>query len=93
MLLFYLAYFASLLETSCDNENPRASNRALREKRYAIVCKGDARIYGELVYCCNTRQITAGHYSLFRTSSSRFFHVFCSHFPSPQSLLVSKETI
>ena len=44
MLLFYLAYFVSLLETSDDNENPRASNRARRKKRYAIVCKGDARI-------------------------------------------------
>ena len=44
MLLFYLAYFASLLGTSDDNENPRGSNRARLEKRYAIVCKGDARI-------------------------------------------------
>ena len=32
MLLFYLAYFASLLETSDDKENPRASNRARRKK-------------------------------------------------------------
>ena len=44
MLLFYLAYLASLLETSDDNEIPRASNRARRKKRYAIVFKGDARI-------------------------------------------------
>ena len=44
MLLFYLAYFASPLETCDDNENPRASNRARRKKKYAIVLKGDARI-------------------------------------------------
>ena len=45
MLLFYLAYFASLVETSDDNENPRASNRARRKKRYGVVFKGDARIW------------------------------------------------
>ena len=37
MLLLYLAYFALLLETSDDNENPRASNCARRKKEYAIV--------------------------------------------------------
>ena len=39
MLLFYLAYFASLLDTSDDNENLRTSNRARarRKKKYAIV--------------------------------------------------------
>ena len=37
MLLFYLAYFALLLETGDDNENVRASNRARRKKKYAIV--------------------------------------------------------
>ena len=31
MLLFHLAYFASLLETSDDNENQRDSNRARRK--------------------------------------------------------------
>ena len=36
MLLFYLAYFGLLLETSDDNENPRASNRARRKKKCAI---------------------------------------------------------
>ena len=45
MLLFYLAYFASLLETSDDKEYLRASNRARRKKRYAIVFKDDARIW------------------------------------------------
>ena len=33
MLLFYLAYFASLLDTSDVNENPRACNRARRKKK------------------------------------------------------------
>ena len=37
MILFYLAYFALLLETCDDNENPRVSNRARRKKKYAIV--------------------------------------------------------
>ena len=37
MLLFYLAYFALLLATSDDNENPRASNRGRRKEKYAIV--------------------------------------------------------
>lgn len=37
MLLFYLAYFASIFGTSNDNENLRASNRACRKKKYAIV--------------------------------------------------------
>ena len=37
MLLFDLAYFASLLETSDDNESPRASNCARRKKKYAVV--------------------------------------------------------
>ena len=42
MLLFYFAYFAYLfrlfiLETSDDNENSCASNRASRKKKYAIV--------------------------------------------------------
>ena len=37
MLLFYLAYFVSLLETSDDDENPRAFNRACRKKKDASV--------------------------------------------------------
>ena len=37
MVLFYLTYFALLLETCDDIENPRVSNRARRKKKYAIV--------------------------------------------------------
>jgi len=37
MLLLYLAFFASLLETSDENEHPRTSNRARRKKKCAIV--------------------------------------------------------
>ena len=37
MLLFYLAYFALLLERCDDNENPRVSNGARRKKKDAIV--------------------------------------------------------
>jgi len=33
MLLFYLAYFASLLETSDVKENPRDCNRTRRKKK------------------------------------------------------------
>ena len=36
MLLLYLAYFALLLETTDDNENPRASNRARRKKNMIV---------------------------------------------------------
>ena len=31
MLLLYLAYFVSLLETSDDDENPRAFNRKKKD--------------------------------------------------------------
>ena len=34
MPLLYLVYFALLLEASDDNENPRASNRARRKKKW-----------------------------------------------------------
>ena len=37
MLLFYLGYFVSLLETSDDNRNPHASYRAHRKKKFGIV--------------------------------------------------------
>ena len=37
MMLFYLAYFALLLETCDDNENPHVSNRTRRKEKYAVV--------------------------------------------------------
>ena len=68
MLLFYLAYFASLLETSDVNENPRACNRARRTKKG---CDGLKRwckdIENLIFYYWNPRQITLAHSSLFRT--------------------------
>ena len=42
-------------------------------------------------YCCNPRQITLGHHSEHRPLG--FSMYFLPYFPSPQSLLVSKETI
>ena len=82
MLLFNLAYFASLLETSDVNENPRACNRARRKKVGCDCLKRWCKDIENLIfYYWNPRQITLGHYSLFRTSCSRFFHVFSFPFP------------
>ena len=82
MLLFYLAYFVSLLITSDDNENLRTSNRARRKKKICRCLKRKCKdIENLVVYWCNPRQITLWHNSLFRTSSSRFFHRFSFPFP------------
>ena len=89
MLLFYLAYFALLLETCNDNENPRVCNRASRKKNMQLSEKAIQR-YREF-YCCNPGQITPGHHSEHRPLA--FSMYFLPYFPSPQSLVVSKETI
>ena len=65
-------YFASLLETCDANENPRASNRARRSKKYAIVWKGNAKTSRILVLQSLTNYTRA----LLRTWSSRFCHRF-----------------
>ena len=66
MLLFYLGYFASLLETSDVNENPRACNRTRRKKKGCDCLKRWCKDIENLIfYYWNLRQITLGHYSLF----------------------------
>ena len=68
MLSFYLAYFASLLETSDVNENRRACNRPRRKKKRCDCLKRWYKDIENLIfYYWNPRQIILGHYSLFRT--------------------------
>ena len=77
-ILFFIVKYANLWGFCCRRRHGCLSS---------LICGCLKRcckdIENLVVYFCSLRQITLGHYSLLRTSSSRFSHLL-SHLPSPQ---------